>query len=254
MAKIAILVHLVGGWFNTFPPNGQGDAGQDPPNQNLQVLFLQLSVSQGESSTGVIGVLALINDEVVLFLDQTVDCVAVSGCQGPEDCDDGEVCDPATGECVVDQDPCECVSGTVTLCHIPPGNPANAHTITVGCAARDTHLAHGDTCGPCTDGMFANAESSATGSCCFTDDCFVVTEAGCAATGGKYAGDLVRGCPGRVLSRCLGAGGAGRRGPAGATGSGAVRHGGTDGGRRPKDRPGPAPGSRGTAGRGARRK
>ncbi len=37
----------------------------------------------------------------------------------------------------------------VTICHIPPGNPANAHTITVSVNALDAHLAHGDTQGPC---------------------------------------------------------------------------------------------------------
>jgi hypothetical protein len=41
---------------------------------------------------------------------------------------------------------------TVTLCHIPPGNPSNAHTITVGAAAADAHLAHGDYLGPCENG------------------------------------------------------------------------------------------------------
>ena len=40
----------------------------------------------------------------------------------------------------------------VTICHIPPGNPANAHTITVGAPAVDKHVAnHGDTLGPCDD-------------------------------------------------------------------------------------------------------
>jgi hypothetical protein len=39
--------------------------------------------------------------------------------------------------------------GKVTLCHIPPGNPGNAHTITVGASAVPAHLAHGDTLGPC---------------------------------------------------------------------------------------------------------
>ena len=39
----------------------------------------------------------------------------------------------------------------VTLCHIPPGNPDNAHTITVGASAVPAHLAHGDTLGPCPD-------------------------------------------------------------------------------------------------------
>jgi hypothetical protein len=38
----------------------------------------------------------------------------------------------------------------VTICHIPPGNPANAHTITVGAPAVPTHLAqHGDCLGAC---------------------------------------------------------------------------------------------------------
>ena len=32
----------------------------------------------------------------------------------------------------------------VTLCHIPPGNPANAHLITVGAPAVKAHLRHGD--------------------------------------------------------------------------------------------------------------
>jgi hypothetical protein len=79
------------------------------------------------------------------------DCDSDLGCFHPAvvQCSEGFSCDPATGECVEDQDPCECVNGRVTLCHVPPGNLANARTITVGCAARDKHLAHGDVCGPC---------------------------------------------------------------------------------------------------------
>jgi hypothetical protein len=37
----------------------------------------------------------------------------------------------------------------VTICHFPPGNPENAHTISVGEAAVPAHLAHGDFRGPC---------------------------------------------------------------------------------------------------------
>jgi hypothetical protein len=37
----------------------------------------------------------------------------------------------------------------VTICHIPPGNPANMHTITINSAALPAHLAHGDNIGPC---------------------------------------------------------------------------------------------------------
>ncbi len=39
------------------------------------------------------------------------------------------------------------------ICHRPPGNPAAAHTIVVGVPAVDAHLAHGDTLGPCPEGV-----------------------------------------------------------------------------------------------------
>lgn len=42
------------------------------------------------------------------------------------------------------------------VCHIPPGNPNNAHTITVSASAVDAHLAHGDTLASC------NPEDNAT--------------------------------------------------------------------------------------------
>ena len=35
------------------------------------------------------------------------------------------------------------------ICHVPPGNPSNAHTIEVGAPAVPAHLAHGDTLGAC---------------------------------------------------------------------------------------------------------
>jgi hypothetical protein len=37
----------------------------------------------------------------------------------------------------------------VTLCHVPPGNPARAHTLTVGQPAVKAHLKHGDSLGAC---------------------------------------------------------------------------------------------------------
>ncbi len=41
----------------------------------------------------------------------------------------------------------------VTICHFPPGNPANAHTIVVGAPAVPAHLElHGDTLGECGGG------------------------------------------------------------------------------------------------------
>ena len=41
----------------------------------------------------------------------------------------------------------------VTICHFPPGNPDNAHTIVVGAPAVPAHLElHGDTLGECGEG------------------------------------------------------------------------------------------------------
>ena len=36
-----------------------------------------------------------------------------------------------------------------TICHVPPGNPGNAHTLCVGNAAVAAHVRHGDVVGPC---------------------------------------------------------------------------------------------------------
>lgn len=43
----------------------------------------------------------------------------------------------------------DCPGNKVLLCHIPPGNPDNAHEICVKDRAVDAHLAHGDFYGPC---------------------------------------------------------------------------------------------------------
>jgi len=43
-------------------------------------------------------------------------------------------------------------SSKVTVCHTPPGNPANAHSITVGNPAWAAHVAHGDPAGACESG------------------------------------------------------------------------------------------------------
>ena len=40
----------------------------------------------------------------------------------------------------------------VVICHVPPGNPDNAHTISVSPSALEAHLAYGDTVGACQDG------------------------------------------------------------------------------------------------------
>ncbi len=40
-------------------------------------------------------------------------------------------------------------SSTTTICHIPPGNPGNNHTITIGNSAVSAHVGHGDESIPC---------------------------------------------------------------------------------------------------------
>ncbi|MBW8050346.1 MAG: T9SS type A sorting domain-containing protein [Cytophagales bacterium] len=53
------------------------------------------------------------------------------------------------------------VGGKVAICHIPPGNPANAHTIFVSSNAIDAHLAHGDNLGMCdSSGAFGGNNDS----------------------------------------------------------------------------------------------
>jgi len=42
-------------------------------------------------------------------------------------------------------------SKKATICHIPPGNPANQHTLSVSTSAVSAHLDHGDSLGTCAD-------------------------------------------------------------------------------------------------------
>jgi hypothetical protein len=50
----------------------------------------------------------------------------------------------------------------VTICHIPPGNPDNAHTITVSTSAVDAHMAHGDSMGECDTGGSGSSSSGSS--------------------------------------------------------------------------------------------
>lgn len=42
--------------------------------------------------------------------------------------------------------------GSFTICHRPPGNPDNSHTLTVDAGSLQAHLGHGDTLGACGSG------------------------------------------------------------------------------------------------------
>jgi hypothetical protein len=52
----------------------------------------------------------------------------------------------------------------VVVCHLPPGNPGNAHTITVGAPAVAAHLRnHGDRLGPCETTTTPEEPTTSTG-------------------------------------------------------------------------------------------
>lgn len=67
----------------------------------------------------------------------------------PEECPNPNPVCPEGQTCKAEETCPDDDSQWVTLCHLPPGNPANAHTIKVGASAVPAHLAHGDTLGPC---------------------------------------------------------------------------------------------------------
>ena len=71
---------------------------------------------------------------------------------GHDDDDDGGGDDDDDGDDLHD---CETTKNgkKVIICHVPPGNPENAHTITISVNALKNHLDHHDDyCGPCGDG------------------------------------------------------------------------------------------------------
>lgn len=50
-------------------------------------------------------------------------------------------------------------TSSTTICHIPPGNPGNNHTISIGIPAVRAHLAHGDIGGSCNSANFEDYQS-----------------------------------------------------------------------------------------------
>jgi hypothetical protein len=60
------------------------------------------------------------------------------------------------------------MAAKVDICHVPPDNPGNAHTISVSQTTVPAHLAHGDSLGACecqTDGNCADANLCDVDSC-----------------------------------------------------------------------------------------
>ena len=64
--------------------------------------------------------------------------------------------------------PASAGNSKVVICHIPPGDPDNAHTITVSEKAVQAHLKHGDWLGECASGCLNNADCDDENLC--TDD------------------------------------------------------------------------------------
>lgn len=86
------------------------------------------------------------------------------------------LCMAVTGLAAADG-PCEeGPNGKVTICHVPPGNPDNAHTISVSPHAVDAHLGHGDYCGPCETGMCEEDDDCGEGRICVDGECVTPSE------------------------------------------------------------------------------
>jgi hypothetical protein len=114
--------------------------------------------------------------------------VALLACGSPEVQDTAPLQEPCME--APDESPAPAWDGH-TLCHLPPGNPANAHTITVGAPAVRAHLAHGDTIGACGGGGGGGGgpgECLPAGATCSNSECcvglFCVTSDGATSCNG----------------------------------------------------------------------
>ncbi len=91
----------------------------------------------------------------------------------------------------------------IDVCHIPPDDPSNFHTISINPSALPAHLAHGDIEGPCGQACTGLCDD---GNVCTIDDCFEGTLI-CIAEADKETVDCDDGNPATVDFCDAGSGG-----------------------------------------------
>ena len=79
--------------------------------------------------------------DVLDRINNNVNLEGTCSFEEPDDSTDDDP--PPASDCSIGGD------GMMTICHIPPGNPAAKHTLRIGAPAWPAHKGHGDTCGPC---------------------------------------------------------------------------------------------------------
>ncbi|MCH8963538.1 MAG: hypothetical protein IIB58_01145 [Planctomycetes bacterium] len=176
--------HVFGGWFSSSPPGGQGDAGQDPPNQNLQVLFLQSSVVLGLSMSGDLDIFWLDDDtgETIAEVGVAIECAAK--CE-PGACNDGNACTgpgPDGGPCPEGELCDECIDGTCSggPVNCDDGNECTDNNCDPATGCVNNPVPNGTGCddenpctGPdtCTDGVCGGTGCMTNSDCDDGDDC-----------------------------------------------------------------------------------
>jgi len=93
--------------------------------------------------------------------------------------------------------PADAAQDRVCVCHIPPGNPDNAHTICVGAPAARAHIRHGDTMGPCP--VICGGEAGDT---CASDQFCKKADGVCDEGAEGVCTDLPTPCPTNIAPVC----------------------------------------------------